>query len=300
MSRIFLNNGEHLMQSQQSDKLKAFTASPRLMKMVDQDQTREEEREEIARHDELYRENRPANLVMVLSDWQKFDDDFDTISPYIASIQLLGDVSGLRVLDVGCGDGWLSVILAKRGAIVEGFDISKEGIITAQARAEANGVAERCSFQVASIYSLPYPPERFDLVAGQAILHHVCDKARVAAELYRVMKPGARAAFHETFGNSLWLERLRLLVPIKSGAEDDPTEWKKQFKYRDLEPFSPLFEVRYQEWHFFSRLDRILSSPKLIERLGRLDKVLLRHLPWLRSYARQILVEMVKRPSLAA
>lgn len=257
---------------------------------------RAEEQEEITRHDKLYRKERPADLVMVPSDWEKFDREPDTISPYIASIQLLGDLKGLRVLDAGCGDGWLSVILAKRGALIEGFDISEEGVRTARDRAAANEVGDRCAFEAASFYSLPYPDTRFDRVVGQAILHHVSDKARVAAELHRVMKPGARAVFHEPFGNSLWLERLRLLVPVKSQAEDDPTEWKKQFKYRDLEPFGPLFDARLTEWHFFSRLDRVFSSPGFVNWLGRLDRSLLRHLPWLRPYAREIVVELTRRP----
>lgn len=257
---------------------------------------RAEEQEEIARHDELYRKERPADLVMVPSDWQKFDSDHDTNNPYIASIQLLGDVQGLRVLDAGCGDGWLSVILAKRGASVEGFDISEEGIRTARDRAVANQVSEQCVFEIASFYSLPYPAGRFDRVAGQSILHHLSDKARVAAELHRVMKPGARALFHEPFGNSLWLERLRLLVPVKSQAEEDPTEWKKQFKYRDLEPFRPLFDVRLTEWQFFSRLDRVFSSPPLVGWLASLDRWLLRRLAWLRPYARAVVVEMTRRP----
>ncbi len=258
-----------------------------------------EEQEEIARHDELYRKERPSDLAMTPSDWEKFDRDPDTISPYIASIQALGDLAGRHVLDAGCGDGWLSVILAKRGATVEGFDISEEGVVTARARAEANGVTDRCAFEAASFYTLPYPDERFDLVAGQAILHHVSDKARVAAELFRVMKPGARAVFHEPFGNSLLLERLRLLVPVRSQAEEDPTEWKKQFKYRDLDPFEPYFQIERQEWHMLSRLDRVFSSPGVVERLGRWDKALLRRWKWLRPYAREILVVMTRRPAMA-
>src|SRR3990170_737539 len=40
--------------------------------------------------------------------------------------KLIGDVNSLKVLDFGCGNGWLSVLLAKQGANVWGIDISEE------------------------------------------------------------------------------------------------------------------------------------------------------------------------------
>ena len=106
------------------------------------------------------------------------------------------------------------------------------------------------------------------------------------------MKPGARAVFAEPFGNSLWLERLRLLIPVESSA---PEEWARQFKYADLEAFRAWFGVDVEEYHLFSRFDRILSSKRFIDGLGRLDRRLLRSTPWLRPYARSVVVELLRR-----
>lgn len=199
------------------------------------------------------------------------------------------------MLDAGCGDGWLSVILGKRGAVVDAFDISVEGIRTAERRAELNGVGSRCRFTVGSFYSIPFPDESFDAVIDQSILHHLGHKDQAAAELYRVMKPGARAVFAEPFGNSLWLERLRLLIPVESQAPEDPTEWARQFKDTDLEAFRAWFEVQVEEYHLFSRFERILSSKRLIDGLGRLDRRLLPSMRWLRPYARSVVVELLRR-----
>ena len=48
---------------------------------------------------------------------------------------------------------------------------------------------------------LPFGPDRFDVVVGKAVLHHL-DVARAAPELHRVLRPGGRAAFAEPLGTN--------------------------------------------------------------------------------------------------
>ncbi|HWZ60686.1 MAG TPA: methyltransferase domain-containing protein [Gemmatimonadaceae bacterium] len=256
------------------------------------DGLRREELAEIDRHETLYRDTVGANLRLVPWDWLKFDGERDPISPYIASVTRLGDVTGKRVLDLGCGDGWFSTILAKRGAIVTGFDIATNAVRAAHRRAAVNDVADRCGFATASCYALPYADGAFDVAVGQSILHHVGEKARVAAELHRVLQPGARAVFHEPFGNSLWLERLRRLVPVASMAPDDPDQWKHQFRYSDLEPFARWFDTAIYEFQFLSRLDRVITAKPIVQAIGRVDLWLMRQCAWLRPYARAVVVEL--------
>lgn len=256
---------------------------------------RDEEQAEIAKHNVIYRRERAGRLVMAPKAWNRIDAP-GPLTPYIRSMRMLGNVSGQRVLDAGCGSGWLSVILAKRGARVDGFDISPEATSTAALRAIANDVQDRCAFQAASFYCLPYADCSFDIVTGQSILHHVADKRLVAAELHRVMKPGGYAVFHEPFGNSLALEWLRRLVPVSSQAPEDPNEWKRQIKYRDVDQFRDLFEVHTVECELFSRLERVLPPGAIVDWLGRVDTALLRRIPWLRRYARSIILVM-SRPA---
>src|SRR5579871_5080303 len=59
--------------------------------------------------------------------------------------------AGKRVLDVGCGVGRWSRLLAARGAQVTGVDLSPTMIAESQRRAAAEGVADRCQFQVQDI-----------------------------------------------------------------------------------------------------------------------------------------------------
>src|SRR5258708_5515318 len=88
-----------------------------------------------------------------------------------AAFAMLGDVSGKRVLDYGCGHGMASVVLARHGADVTGFDLSPGYVDEARRRAVANEVA--ANFCEANAEELPFPDRSFDTVWGSAILHHL-------------------------------------------------------------------------------------------------------------------------------
>jgi ubiquinone/menaquinone biosynthesis C-methylase UbiE len=107
---------------------------------------------------------------------------------------LLGDVSGKRVLEYGCGDGRLTVRLARSGAWVSAFDISGSSVELTRRRAEANGV--RVEAVEAAAERLPYADETFDLACGRAVLQHL-DVDRARGELQRVLKLGGKAVFAE-------------------------------------------------------------------------------------------------------
>ncbi|MDP2645967.1 MAG: class I SAM-dependent methyltransferase [Desulfobacterales bacterium] len=253
---------------------------------------KQEEQQEKQRHDDYYKkESQPRILAPV--HWEKFDSIDRHIHGYTYSVKCLGNIKDKRVLDLGCGTGWFSVILAKRGALVDAIDISSEAINIAAAMAKINEVVERTSFRAGSVYELDYPENYFDLVIGQAILHHLRHKDKVVMPLYRIIKPGGRAVFCEPFGESRTLERIRLAVPVPVD-EEDKTHWDEQFKYRDLDTFRALFKVRYREFQLLSRLDRLISYGPFVNFLGHLDLALLRYFPFLRRYARSIVVELVK------
>lgn len=255
---------------------------------------RDEELAEGEAQDRRCRAQRPAELLLAPRAWQRFEDDEPALDAYVASMRRLGMVQGRQVLDTGCGDGWLSVVLAKRGALVYGFDISREATRIAHDRAKVNEVSDRCRFVVASFYAMPFRHGAFLAVIGSSILHHLQHKTEAAAELARVMRQGARAVFTEPFGNNLWLERLRLAVPV-APSTDDPEEWRHQFKYADLEPFTHFFYTDVQEFQVLSRLDRIVSSEWFVRFVNRLDRWLLAHAPALRPLAREVVVELCRR-----
>lgn len=252
----------------------------------------DEEKKEALRHDKSYQEKGRA-FILPPCDWEKFDLTERPSHGYVYSVKCLGDIRGKKVLDLGCGTGWLSVILAKRGANVEAIDISTEAIRIAVEMAKVNQVAEKINFKVGSIYELDYPSDYFDFVIGQAILHHIRDKTKLAEQLFRILKLGGEAVFFEAFGESKILEKIRLLIPVPIDEEDE-THWGEKIKYQDLATFKRLFTVNYLEFHLFSRLDRVISYKPIVSFLGWLDLILLRYLFFLRKYSRTIVIELIK------
>lgn len=90
--------------------------------------------------------------------------------------------AGTRVLDIGCGVGRWSRLLAARGADVTGVDISPTMIEEARRRAKIEGVAQRCHFHVSDISALDIPGE-FELVVGVTVLQHILDPRALRAAL---------------------------------------------------------------------------------------------------------------------
>lgn len=136
--------------------------------------------------------------------------------------RVLGDLSGRRVLDVGCGDGANAVLLAKLGANVTGIDVSPKAIQLAQRRAEINGVAERTSFVCQPLEQANLATGSFDVIWGDAILHHLIGELdAVIAQLVKWTKPGGTILFSEPVNFSPMLRRLRFMIPVHTDATPD-------------------------------------------------------------------------------
>jgi len=116
-------------------------------------------------------------------------------------LDLLGNIKGKEILGCGCGMGNLSVYLAMMGAHVKGFGISSEMLKVAHANAKKNGISGKCNFLCCSFEDLSYRDTPFDPAVGVYILHHV-GVERAVRESHRVLKPGGRAVFIETWGKS--------------------------------------------------------------------------------------------------
>ena len=93
---------------------------------------------------------------------------------------------GRRVLDVACGEGYGSALLARDAAHVTGVDLSPQAIGHAQRAYADRGNLE---FVAASCARMPLPEASFDLVVSFETLEHIPEQAEFLAEVARVLKP---------------------------------------------------------------------------------------------------------------
>lgn len=108
-----------------------------------------------------------------------------------------GAQPGMTVLDVCCGSGDLALLLARRvgkeGKVV-GADFAVEQLAIAAQRAAARGVAHCTQWIEADALSLPFEANRYDALTMGYGLRNLVDISQGLKELYRVLRPGAKAA----------------------------------------------------------------------------------------------------------
>ena len=108
----------------------------------------------------------------------------------------LGPIApGCRAVELGCGAGWLTLELARRGASAIGQDTALEALVRAKQYAMAEGVD--AEFLHASSLNLPLAPGAFDLFAGFQALHHFENLPAVLERIHAALRPDARVIIFE-------------------------------------------------------------------------------------------------------
>lgn len=137
---------------------------------------------------------------------------------------------GMRLLDVGCGPGTITVDLARRVAPGEVLGIDPSAAVLDLARGEAAG-ASNVGFEQADVMALPFADDSFDVVHAHQVLQHLGDPVGALREMRRVTRPGGLVAvrdsdyaamtwFPASDGLDEWLE-LYHEVTAANGAEAD-------------------------------------------------------------------------------
>ncbi len=104
------------------------------------------------------------------------------------------EVAGHDVLDLGCGIGGATIMLARDygAGHVTGVDIEADSIARTTAKVAAAGLADRVTLMAVTPGPLPLADARFDLVFCKDVACHMADKAAFFAEAFRVLRPGGR------------------------------------------------------------------------------------------------------------
>ena len=157
--------------------------------------------------------------------WEK--GDFTRIAATMresgdALVESLGITPGMKVLDLGCGDGTTALPEARRGADVLGVDISRNLVAAATARAQAEGLTN-CRFQHGDATNLAdLTDQSFDLVVSIFGAMFAPTPFNVAKEMVRVTRPGGRIVMGNWIPNDPTM--VAQLLKISSAYSPPPPE----------------------------------------------------------------------------
>lgn len=122
----------------------------------------------------------------------------------------------IKVLDIGCGGGFLTNHLANVGHQVTGIDLSPSSLEAAR----QNDTTKSVKYLTANAYSLPFEDQTFDAVAAMDILEHVENPDQLIKEAGRVLRPGGLFFFH-TFNRNI-LSYLMIIKGVEWFVKNTP------------------------------------------------------------------------------
>ncbi len=122
-----------------------------------------------------------------------------------AFLEMLPDVSGLSGLDIGCGEGNNTRLVARRGAKMTAFDVSDTFV--RHARDAENEEPLGIGYCAASAVEFPFADESFDFAMATMSFMDIPEQEKVVSETHRVLKPGGFLQFsisHPCFCTTKW------------------------------------------------------------------------------------------------
>jgi ubiquinone/menaquinone biosynthesis C-methylase UbiE len=139
------------------------------------------------------------------------------------AIELMNIPTDARVLDVGCGSGWATRLIAEKASSgrVVGIDISNEMVRLA---AETSKAFSNVEFRVASAENLPFADGEFIHAFSMESLYYYAEMLSAMKEIKRVLAPGGMFVtvvdlYQENEPSHQWIEQLKVPVHLLSVAE---------------------------------------------------------------------------------
>lgn len=188
---------------------------------------------------------------------------------------------GKRVLEYGCGQGAYTPHLVEFGARVTAIDLSETAMENARAAARAAGV--EVEFRAMDAEALDFPDQTFDVICGNAILHHL-DLDRSFSEVARTLKSDGVAIFMEPLGHNPLFNLKRRMTPTLRTPDEHPLVMsdfalaRKYFGSVDIHAYHLLSLAAVPFRH-------VAGFPRLVAILDRLDAALFKWLPFTARHA---------------
>jgi len=155
----------------------------------------------------------------------------DASSPWYELVrEQIGNVKGLRILEVACGRGGFVKELARRGAHVTGCDFSLAALRVGKEKLRALGNETSAALIQGDAQALPFGDESFDLVVSCETIEHVPDVRKALREMWRVARSGAQLFLTTpNYANLMGLYDLYARVRHPSRRDDQPFDRRQWF-----------------------------------------------------------------------
>jgi ubiquinone/menaquinone biosynthesis C-methylase UbiE len=135
-----------------------------------------------------------------------------------AVLSALAPLQNRKVLEIACGTGRFTVMLAEEGANIVGLDISAAMLQEAREKARAEGVDDHLEFMRGDAARLPFPDDHFDTVFAMRFFHLADTPASFLTEMARVSKD---QVFFDTFNRFSTRSIYNWMLPMGSRLYDD-------------------------------------------------------------------------------
>jgi len=224
-------------------------------------------------------------------------------------LKQLGDITGKKLLDLGCGAGENSVYFAKKGAHCVASDYSPGMVEVALQLAAANEV--KIEGHTANAMALDFPDHTFDIVYASNLLHHLPNPKECIREMHRVLKPGGKACFWDPLKHNPVINVYRRIATKVRTEDETPLDInivnfiQSQFATTDYDTFWLATLWIFLRFYLVEKVDpnqerywkKIIIEQQRLEpeyrRLEKLDEIL-KKIPLMKRFAWNLAVVATK------
>jgi len=155
--------------------------------------------EHVQRADDYFKSIEDPWVHQLRKPFHEFQDSRATLAGFSAVLEVAKLRVGHRVVDFGCGTGWLSMALALMRCTPIGLDVSQEALNIARGAVEEHPLLRRLdiTFDVIGETMIGLEDASVDRIICFDSFHHVSDQATYLQEFHRILRPGGLAVFHE-------------------------------------------------------------------------------------------------------